>query len=166
MPHLDTYLERRLYARRIIEEETGCWLWTGYKNKLGYGEMGFMGRKERVHRVAAWLWLDYEFEQPEMWIMRQHVLHTCNTPACFNPEHLYLGDNVANSRDAREAGTTAKHSQRKLTDEQVNQIRDLLDLGIPHRKIVEAVDFETNTQTVSMIRRGLYYADVERGALS
>ena len=162
MAHLDTYLERRMFAKRLIDDNTGCWNWTGYCDDSGYGAMAFQGRSERVHRVAAWLWLDYDFEQPDVWAMRLHVLHHCNNPRCFNPEHLYLGDNVANSSDARKAGTTAKHSLRKLTDEQVNEIRNLLDLGVPHRKIVEVVDFKTNTQTVSMIRRGLYYSDVQK----
>jgi hypothetical protein len=28
-----------------------------------------------------------------------HVLHRCHNPACFRPEHLYLGTNADNVRD-------------------------------------------------------------------
>lgn len=154
--------EDRLLSYRLVNEETGCWLWTGYCSDEGYGEMSFMGRKERVHRVAAWLWLDYNFDQPDVWIMRQHVLHTCDNRKCFNPSHLYLGDNQDNSDDSSRVGTTSKHSLRTLTDEQVNEIRNLIDGGYSHRKILTMVDFKTNTQTISMIRQNRYYADVER----
>src|SRR4051812_46999534 len=53
-------VERRLEARRVIDPVTGCWLWTGGKNRQGYGVIGVSGTVRLVHRVAASLYLGLE----------------------------------------------------------------------------------------------------------
>jgi hypothetical protein len=84
-----------------LEEETGCWLWTGSVDKDGYGRM-----RGSIHGVV---WSEraprasyQEFKGTiENGLM---VLHTCNTPACINPEHLYLGTHKENGEDMIKAG--------------------------------------------------------------
>jgi hypothetical protein len=83
-------LEQRLLAGRTIDASTGCWLWTGYTNNQGYGTIQFEGRKQLVHRLAAMLWL-----QIQGW-----ALHKCDRPTCFNPEHLFDGNNSENQKDS------------------------------------------------------------------
>jgi len=80
----------KLLSRRSVDPETGCWIWTGYKNNYGYGTVQFEGRKQLVHRLAAILWLKIE----------KWALHKCDTPACFNPDHLFDGSASDNQQDA------------------------------------------------------------------
>lgn len=54
------------------------------------------------------------------------VCHTCDTPLCVNPEHLFLGTQIDNTADrhAKERdmrGTMSPHA--KLTEQQVIEIR-------------------------------------------
>ncbi|MGC7464261.1 HNH endonuclease [Xanthomonas citri pv. citri] len=56
------------------------------------------------------------------------VCHRCDTPACCNPAHLFLGTAMANMRDkyskGREAHTRGHgHGPTKLTEDQVRTIR-------------------------------------------
>src|SRR5690606_29987536 len=70
----------------------------------------------------------------------QCALHRCDTPACVNPAHIFLGTRKDNSADAisklRHAwGERSIHA--KLTEEQVLEIRRLRDEGLPRREIAE-----------------------------
>lgn len=54
------------------------------------------------------------------------VLHSCDTPLCVNPDHLFLGtvlDNSADcvSKERHPRGET--HGQAKLTEQQVREIK-------------------------------------------
>lgn len=59
------------------------------------------------------------------------VCHTCDNPACCNPEHLFLGKPVDNARDAISKGRAVmppkhqgvSHPRAKLTDETIRTIR-------------------------------------------
>lgn len=77
------------------EPTTGCYLWTGGTQSKGYGVFN----NPRGHRgVGLAHRLSYEHHVgliPE----GMHVLHRCDTPACVNPEHLFLGTNLDNIHD-------------------------------------------------------------------
>ena len=92
-------------------DRTGvCWLWLGAKSPKGYGKIKWNGRDDRAHRVA---WELSRSPVPEgMW-----VLHTCDTPACCNPLHLFLGDNLTNNRDKAAKG-------RQINGERLTNNRD------------------------------------------
>ena len=77
------------------EPMTGCHLWIGGADPDGYGvisRQGRRGKQERAHRVAYELFVG---PIPDGIC----VLHRCDTPACVNPEHLFLGTNLDNVRD-------------------------------------------------------------------
>jgi HNH endonuclease len=77
------------------EPNTGCILWSGSLDGSGHGQISIACRMEMAHRVA------WELEKgpiPE----GLQVLHNCpygDTPACVNPEHLFLGTHLDNHRD-------------------------------------------------------------------
>jgi len=77
-----------------LDEATGCWNWKGAKDADGYGVMMFRGKRQKVHRIAAFLWLGLD-KSPEL-----YALHRCDNPSCFNPKHLFLGTNTDNMLDA------------------------------------------------------------------
>lgn len=78
----------------------GCWLWIASTSHNGYGFFKFHNRQLKAHRFI------YEWTIgviPE----GLHVLHRCDTPACVNPAHLFLGTHRDNMRDMHEKGRAA-----------------------------------------------------------
>lgn len=69
-------------AAKITVDEAGCWLWTGWMDRDGYGRTWTSdGTKPRTHRVS--------YEQlvgpiPDGF----QIDHLCRVRACCNPEHL------------------------------------------------------------------------------
>jgi hypothetical protein len=72
--------------------QRGCWIWNGFKNKLGYGAKSFQGKPWMAHRL---MWALTRSAIPQ----GMFVCHTCDTPSCCNPDHLFLGDHKTNQRD-------------------------------------------------------------------
>lgn len=96
----------------------GCWIWTGGRDKWGYGDLYFRGKHVQAHRLS---WRFLRSEPGKM-----DVLHKCNNPPCCNPDHLYLGNDLDNARD-RDAAGTATRGERNyhaiLTEKQVIELR-------------------------------------------
>lgn len=106
----------RLLARLSRPSDDACWVWTGFRDRKGYGQIALDGRRGvhgYTHRVA---WELHNGPIPDgLW-----VLHRCDNPPCCNPAHLFLGTAADNNRDmaakGRHVGTT------KLTSRQVVEI--------------------------------------------
>lgn len=81
----------------------GCWEWQAFRNEHGYGVFGWRGRNRLAHRVAWELW---HGEEPS-----ECILHSCDTPACVRPEHLFEGTQAENLRDMIAKGR-GRHPQR------------------------------------------------------
>jgi hypothetical protein len=73
-------VQKRLFNKRRVDPETGCWVWTGSKTRDGYGQIQFNGQIQRVHRVA--------YERLIGPIDEETLHHKCAVRLCFNPEHL------------------------------------------------------------------------------
>jgi hypothetical protein len=76
----------------------GCWLWTGPVDSWGYGRISFNGKNATVHRLAAWLLMDFSLDS------ELQVCHKCDVPNCFNPDHLFFGTQYDNTWDAVNKG--------------------------------------------------------------
>lgn len=106
---------------------TSCWNWAARINEWGYGEVWYKGRHCKSHRVS---WELMHGEIPDGLC----VLHTCDNPACVNPNHLFLGTNLDNMRDKVSKNRQSRlngenHPLHKLTKEQVLAIRQEYSKG-------------------------------------
>lgn len=83
-----------------VTKTAGCWLWNASKDGKGYGVIGLsvpVRRHGKAHRVS---WELHKGAIPA----GMAVLHKCDTPACVNPEHLFLGTQADNMRDCSAKG--------------------------------------------------------------
>lgn len=77
-------MERFLAKVRKSHDPDGCWLWTGAKNRQGYGYFWFRGKNLRAHRFL--------FAAQKGPIVGDDILlHSCHTPQCVNTAHLRIG---------------------------------------------------------------------------
>jgi hypothetical protein len=113
-----------------VDKGDGCWLWQGpARTAEGYGDVAI--RNPRPDRSYAFRELAHRVS----WVLAfgqipggLSVLHRCDTPACVNPSHLFLGTRADNNRDKQVKGRAyrpagAAHGEAKLTDAQVIEIR-------------------------------------------
>ena len=73
--------EERLLEKVSIDQESGCWNWTGAKNEREYGRFHFNGKNARSHRASYQI---FTGEIPEGY----EIDHKCNNTLCCNPQHL------------------------------------------------------------------------------
>src|SRR6266446_2571111 len=75
-----------------------CWLWTAATDTKGYGIIHFKRKQYLAHRISYWIYKQYcqsnLLRTPEIC-----VLHRCDSPACINPSHLFLGTVADNNKD-------------------------------------------------------------------
>lgn len=91
-PDYDMHFLAYIKAKTIIDPVTGCWLWQGFRNWGGYGQVGYRGENWTAHRA---MWRALKGPIPN----GLHVCHTCDVRHCVNPDHLWLGTNQQNISD-------------------------------------------------------------------
>ena len=91
----------RLSWRTVIKP-SGCWEWLGSRTDCGYGRLWvFSSKKTLAHRLSYDLLVG---DIPESTL----VLHHCDNPPCWNPNHLFLGTQKDNMADMFLNTTTLK----------------------------------------------------------
>lgn len=88
----------------IPEPNTGCWLWTKFANRAGYGQSYMNGRLVYAHRMA---WTLYRGPIPEGMFLD----HICRVRSCVNPDHLRVVTTRINTIE-NSLGPSAKNAAK------------------------------------------------------
>jgi hypothetical protein len=119
LPHITAF------NQRIRKSSNGCWVWIGHKDARGYGR--FARNLHGIHHIKAhrWSWAYHNGKPiPDGMV----VMHSCDLPACVNPEHLVIGTQAENIGDMYRKGRgynlgRTAHGRAKLTEADVAAIR-------------------------------------------
>ena len=90
-------LKSYLWERVELEPNTGCWLWSLHLDRYGYGQTAHKSKRITAHRLS---YIAFKGPIPN----GLSVCHKCDTPACINPDHLWLGTNKQNAEDSVKKG--------------------------------------------------------------
>jgi len=146
-------LPTRFWAR--VSKTDGCWLWKGTITVQEYGVLSFRGHIYRAHRIS---WELHYGPIPE----GLFPCHHCDNRGCVRPDHLFLGTNRDNMRDAAAKGRLPigeRHVKAKLTATQVREIRTRYTAGgTTHRQL--ARDFGCCKTTISHVLAHRVWRDV------
>ena len=132
-------LVTRFWNKVDKQSNLDCWNWLGKVSSGDYGQIRVNNRRRQATHVAWYLTYGY-------WPLQ--INHKCDNPSCVNSEHLYEGSQTENMQDCVRRGRLnplfkkghgyglhtrfknghdlqigSKHSQAKLTEQQVVDIR-------------------------------------------
>lgn len=156
----------RIKGRCRIDDETGCWIWTGaFGNGVAHVSVTNPTTGKLItttgNRAA---WMAAKGPIPEGKIIYRTA---CTNLACINPGHLTCGTKAEWGKAAAALGSFAITPERRilntrssrsrpktLTPEEVRMIRSSPKTG---KQIAE--DLGVLPQTVSKVRRGEAYRD-------
>lgn len=147
MPKADIAL--RFWSK--VDRTGSCWIWVSTKNRSGYGVFG-MGRKVGMRLAHR---LSFEWANSAAIPAGLFVCHRCDNPACIRPEHLFLGTQDDNMRDAAMKERTQRGTDRviaKLDPGMVRQIRARASQG--ERLAWLARDFGVARTTIEAVVTG------------
>jgi hypothetical protein len=144
-------MEVRFWQRVTKGRPDECWLWPGATNGK-YGMTcrgGRKGTKVYAHR-ASWE-IANGMPVPD----GLHIAHTCDTPLCVNPAHLFAATRAENMADMvakRRSTYGTRHPGAKLTEADVLEIRRRYRLG--NGKVL-GKEFGVTYKMIHLIVRGL-----------
>ncbi len=163
-PKGENYIEfsKTRIKKTCIENESGCWIWQGYKceprKQYGLTSLAVDGVKKKIlsHRAAYTLW---KGSIPE----DKQVLHSCDTPLCCNPDHLHLGTAQDNMDEMKERGRNKqpkgeKNHKAKLKNEDILMIRKLFDKGKTVGELSKSLNLANST--ISYITRRITWKHI------
>jgi len=128
-----------------VAKTNSCWVFAEL-NSHGYGQFATRVngkcRNNLAHRYMYEMYHELTIDK------ESYICHTCDNPACVNPEHLFLGDaqanmadKVAKNRQAKGEGVAAS----KLTESQVLDIRKRQSEGVQMKYLSEVYNVSKTT---------------------
>lgn len=150
---MDPFAKLHLWCRPV---PSGCIEWTGSRFTNGYGILTHKDRHLLAHRVA---WQEANGPIPEGMV----VMHLCDNRPCVNVEHLRLGTQADNMRDAKEKGRLKSahgslSSRARLSDKGVIDIRRRRLAGETCAAL--AAEYGVSAKQISVVSRGVQWGHV------
>lgn len=131
----------RVLQERSAPQANGCVLYTGQNNGI-YGQIEYGRKTYLVHRVAFTL---ANGPIPD----RALVCHSCDTPLCINPAHLWLGSHSDNTQDMLSKGRHRTNPRKRLSDADLISLRAEID---QHKQSVLAEKYGVSQSYISMLK--------------
>lgn len=131
-----------------VRQTPSCWVWEGNFYPNGYGKFWLSDVKRYTCAHVASVLLVKREDIPE----DLEVRHLCHNKACVRPEHLMVGTRSENRQDSiRDKGhyIGERHSQAKLSESDVRQIRAELEAGV--RQVDLAKRYGVANATINLI---------------
>jgi hypothetical protein len=133
--HIDEYV--------MYEPNTGCWIWTGTLDHLGYAKISMNHKSLKAHRVI------FQFLKDQHIPEGLFLCHHCDNRMCVNPDHMFVGTHQDNMDDEVRKGRQIKgedYWSAKLTDTDVLEIRNrCLTTNVSFYRLAKDYDVSFNT---------------------
>lgn len=137
-----------------VTKTPGCWIWTGYIGKGGYGFLTVDSKSYTAHRYS---WQLYNGPIPFGFC----ILHSCDNPPCVNPDHLFLGTHQDNSTDMMEKGRNYRQGMhrpggRRSGHKLIKPWVEVVKFGLRHGESGASLGrrFGVSRQMINLIKLG------------
>lgn len=142
-----------------VDKSGECWEWQACRDIGGYGLFRIGGRRGKTWKAHRFAWVLTFGPIPDGVL----VLHHCDNRRCVRPDHLYLGDQVANMRDRLQRNRESyqmgsRTNTAKLTEADIPVIRARLAAGEIPRVIAE--DYGVSRAAIAAVKTGLTWSYV------
>lgn len=138
--------ERREPFERIMSRVTKsgeCWLWGAHKDR--HGRISVNGEYVGVHVLS------YRIHHGEV-PAGMFVCHSCDTPSCVQPNHLFLGTPLDNVRDMLSKGRASHGSASVMEPDEFATIRRRLKLT--QSQLADELGYK-RYETIGLKERGI-----------
>ena len=151
------FVDLKPFGYDVTDED--CWLWTGGKDKDGYGLFKIIPR--HMKRATHVAWYIRHGRLPSKGML---ICHKCDSPSCVNPSHLFEGTYNDNNKDMTNKGRAlvvgSKNGNSKLNESIVKEIKITINNHPNYTNYYIADLFKVSYQTISGIRCGTFWKHV------
>lgn len=156
------------FWNKVSKVDGGCWEWTAHKDKRGYGRFNAYGRNSQIMLAHRYSYFLANGDLPD----DLFICHSCDNPACVNPDHLWAGSPADNVLDMHRKGRARGYDRtivpqkpnQKITKDQARQIKHLALRGVNQDDI--AAMFGVSQASVSGIKLGKLWPELDLRSLS
>lgn len=158
LPALVPRTAREALDAGSLAAASGCIEWQKCLRE-GYGRVFFEGRLHSAH-VLSWERVNGPIPEDKQ------INHTCHNRSCINVDHLYLGDQVQNMADMREAGRARPVRGTAVATAKLDEVNVLAIRASSKSGAQLAREYEVSESLIRSIRQRQSWAWLEDPAVS